>query len=304
MDLHKLKCFCTVADAASLRQASEVLRLSPGAVSKAVKSLEDSLGSELFTMSGRSLVLTSEGKTVYERGTKILLEYAEMERCIGNSKGSRRKVLRLGTYCLFTTNFLDSVLASELLGIELLQKRIPPNDLEEAILNHSVDVGLTFLPYARPGLDFLPVAEFSMGIFSLLNKFKNQSLEKIPFVSSVTDIKGSAFNVRTIDGWPHQNIHRNITYRVAGLDAALAIARQGLAAVYCPAFTIAMHNKTIIENHKLFPFETAEELSSQKYTVYLVKRSSDKEDNVMKKLSSAVRRVCKEMPLAASYANL
>lgn len=86
MDLHKLKCFCTVADAASLRKASEVLKLSPGAVSKAIKSLEDCLGSKLFTISGRSLVLTSEGKTVYERGTKILLEYGEMERCIGNSK--------------------------------------------------------------------------------------------------------------------------------------------------------------------------------------------------------------------------
>ena len=70
LNYHHLLYFWMVVRA-GIRKASEQLRVSPPAISAQLKLLEDQLGDKLLTRSGRRLVLTEMGKTVFSYAEDI-----------------------------------------------------------------------------------------------------------------------------------------------------------------------------------------------------------------------------------------
>jgi len=66
MDWDKLRIFHAVADAGSLTHAGDTLHLSQSAVSRQIRSLEDSLSVTLFHRHARGLILTEQGELLFE----------------------------------------------------------------------------------------------------------------------------------------------------------------------------------------------------------------------------------------------
>jgi DNA-binding transcriptional LysR family regulator len=66
MDWDKLRIFHSVADAGSLTHAGETLHLSQSAVSRQVRSLEESLNVTLFHRHARGLILTEQGELLFD----------------------------------------------------------------------------------------------------------------------------------------------------------------------------------------------------------------------------------------------
>jgi len=66
MDWDKLRIFHAVADAGSLTHAGETLHLSQSAVSRQIRSLEESLNATLFHRHARGLILTEQGEFLFE----------------------------------------------------------------------------------------------------------------------------------------------------------------------------------------------------------------------------------------------
>lgn len=66
-DMKQLRTFILVAETGSLSRASDRLRLAQPALSRQIKLLEDSIGFELFTRSGRGMHLTEHGNALLER---------------------------------------------------------------------------------------------------------------------------------------------------------------------------------------------------------------------------------------------
>ena len=66
MDWDKLRIFHAVADAGSLTHAGDVLHLSQSAVSRQIRSLEESLGTTLFHRHARGLILTEQGELLFD----------------------------------------------------------------------------------------------------------------------------------------------------------------------------------------------------------------------------------------------
>lgn len=79
MNLSDLRVFLAVADEESLVAAASRLHLTPSAVSKAIRRLEDSLDIELFDRSARTLVLNTSGARLVGRARE-LLSLAEQAR--------------------------------------------------------------------------------------------------------------------------------------------------------------------------------------------------------------------------------
>ena len=71
LNYHHLLYFWTVAREGSIARASKTLRLSPPTISAQIKSLEESLGQELFQRKGRGLVLTPAGRQVLDYADEI-----------------------------------------------------------------------------------------------------------------------------------------------------------------------------------------------------------------------------------------
>lgn len=66
MDWDKLRIFHAVADAGSLTHAGDYLHLSQSAVSRQIRSLEESLNTTLFHRHARGLILTEQGELLFD----------------------------------------------------------------------------------------------------------------------------------------------------------------------------------------------------------------------------------------------
>ncbi|MFM2041486.1 MAG: hypothetical protein RLY86_62 [Pseudomonadota bacterium] len=77
---HEIQVFHAVADAGSFARAGRKLRLSPPAVTRAIASLEDRLGTRLFNRSTRHLSLTDAGAGFLETSRRIMADWETAER--------------------------------------------------------------------------------------------------------------------------------------------------------------------------------------------------------------------------------
>lgn len=167
-----------------------------------------------------------------------------------------------------------------------------PGKMEEAVATNKVDLALTYIPIPHPELDFLKVQEIEMGLFGKKKLLDKYELSEIPFVAPVIPVEGSPNKVRGLDGWPDDALPRNIQYQVTLLETALALCREGLAVAYLPKFIARLHNETVKTAFQLDGMKAPKGIPKRQGFVYLVKRKSDKEGVIAKKLAQAIRRNC------------
>ncbi len=84
LNYHHLLYFWTVVRAGSIQKAGDELRVSPPAISAQLKLLEQQLGEKLFTRSGRRLVLTETGRTVFSYAEDIFTLGRELMDVVKN----------------------------------------------------------------------------------------------------------------------------------------------------------------------------------------------------------------------------
>ncbi|MDR3270985.1 MAG: LysR family transcriptional regulator [Peptococcaceae bacterium] len=80
LDLYRI--FFTVAECSSISVAAEKLYLTQPAVSQAVKRLEDSVGSPLFSRNSRGVKLTAEGRIFFEHIQQAMKEISRGEEML------------------------------------------------------------------------------------------------------------------------------------------------------------------------------------------------------------------------------
>ncbi|MFV9504358.1 MAG: LysR substrate-binding domain-containing protein [Oscillochloridaceae bacterium umkhey_bin13] len=96
LDLYKLEIFARVAEAGSLSQAANQLRMTQSGVSQHVKALEDGLGTPLFERGRRGVRLTVAGRRLYDYSEAIFRLVAEAELAVTDVTGLRQGQLTLG----------------------------------------------------------------------------------------------------------------------------------------------------------------------------------------------------------------
>jgi len=97
MDIANLQAFLAVAEDESFSVAAEHLFLTQPAVSKRVRTLEESLDCRLFDRVGRRVLLTEAGRTLLPRARRILAELDDSRRALSNLAGEVGGRLRIGT---------------------------------------------------------------------------------------------------------------------------------------------------------------------------------------------------------------
>ena len=112
INLELLRVFYQVARTGSMTQASKVLFITQPAVSHAVAQLEDRLGSPLLNRVGRRLVLTPEGRLVYESAKRVWAELAKSGRELRELQSFRQGVVRIGGPFLLFPTFLTRCLSA------------------------------------------------------------------------------------------------------------------------------------------------------------------------------------------------
>ena len=152
MNLHHLRLFRAVAAEGSLTGAARRLNLSQSALSTQIKSLEASLGHDLFERRGRGLVLTEAGRIALDHADAIF-RTAEDLAAVMKETGRARRAVRVGALATLSRNFQIAFLRP-LVGrrdVEVVLRSGSQAELLRELDALALDVVLTNLAPPRDG---------------------------------------------------------------------------------------------------------------------------------------------------------
>lgn len=285
MDISRVRYFHVFAEVGSLVKAAVILNVSQPALSKSLRVLEGEVGFKLLEADGRGLRLTAEGRAFQKQTAPLLAQWLEVpERLKGDL---RPQASRYASFEVFTTYFLGVMMKH--VKLESLEvHEFGPGRLEAAVANQQVDVGVTYLPIPKTGVDFVEATKIRMGIFGTA-KFKGMPLEKLPFVIPLLPSDGTPSKVLGLDGWPDHKYQRQVNFRVTMMESALELSRHGHCVVYLPEFVARLHNESTIPSCRLIEFDSPIPKKDSLQSVYLVRRPQESETKLERQLARALR---------------
>jgi DNA-binding transcriptional LysR family regulator len=292
METNRLIQFRAIVETGNFRKAAELLNISHSGLSKSMKSFELELGFSLFQPSGRGVVVSDDGKQFYERSRRFLEEYNLL---IGRVIEKPTHALRIASFETFTSFFIGPLLKTHFPEMEIEVHELVPGRLEEALVYDKVDVGITYEPIPKKGIEYVKAATLNMGVYVLKGAFAGVEISDIPFVTPVSPLEGAPSGVRGRDSWPDEKIKRNVRYRVDLMTTGLEIVRQGLAAIFIPQFVARLHNERSSASCQLVSVKLPRGISAVKRDVFIVKRESTVENRNIRRIARALRDVCTEV---------
>lgn len=148
-----MRIFVKVAETASFAEAARHLQMSAPAVTRAVASLEETIGARLFVRTTRSVKLTDAGSGYFEDCRRILADIAEAEAAAAGTYATPSGTLTVTAAAMFGNMYVLPILTEYLdtyptmLGRTLFVDRLV-NIVEEGVdvairIGHLPDSGFT-----------------------------------------------------------------------------------------------------------------------------------------------------------------
>lgn len=138
-----LRSFCTLVDLGHFTRTAERLHMTQPGVSQHVRKLEEQLGFELLIRQGKQFTLTDAGERLYNDGRQILSLLSGLEQSVRDDPADA------GLVRVMSPGSAGLRLYPRLLALQqrhpglVIDHRFGPNsDIERAIANDQIDVGL------------------------------------------------------------------------------------------------------------------------------------------------------------------
>ena len=245
MEIKQLRQFRAVVDAGGIVRAAELLHVSAGTLSKAMRALESDFGHVLFRREGRRLVVNRDGAALYRNSERLIDEHARLRNCLANETPAPNMNLSLATFEAFSTHCLAPALTDLSGQIECSVLELPVEKIADAVLSGSADFGLTYVPIAHRDLRYRTLGRSRFRVYARRGRFDGCAFNEVPFAVPITPLRGSTSELAALDSWPYGRTQRLVRYRLTSLESALALARAGRCAVFLPEFVAATHNRTV-----------------------------------------------------------
>jgi DNA-binding transcriptional LysR family regulator len=287
MSIDRLRYFAAVVETQNLRQAAELVGISPPSMSKAISVLEGELGVKLLHPEGRGIGITSKGLEIYRSSTALLGEYRRFQRHLKEQK-AHKALFRMATFEVFSSYFFSSFL-QHYEEADILLLEMVPGKIEQAILNGTVNLGITYLPAPDPSLEYREIGSFKMGIYGQ-KKWENIPFSEWPFAVPTAELRIHSSEIDSLDMWPKKAPKRNIKFQFELLETALQTARTGLSVLHCPDFITLLQNEQVKPSCQLvkLPFPAGYR-AVKPIKVYLVGRKGDIPHSLERKLAKFIR---------------
>jgi DNA-binding transcriptional LysR family regulator len=286
MDIDRVRYFHVFAETGSLVRASEVLHISQPALSKALRLLETEVGLELIEPDGRGLKLTDAGRNFQKETAVLLRQWLDLPKKLQDAE--TWTPTRIGSFEVFTTYFLGHLVKFvELDSLEIHE--FGPGRLEQAITAEQVDIGITYLPVPRAGVEFTEVTKIKMGVFGRAGEFKSQEFSALPFVTPLLPAGGTPSKVMGLDGWPDHRFERKVKYRVTAMESAMELCRKGHCVAYLPEFVVHLHNENAKPECRLLEIKSPLPQKDRLQSVFLVSRKGSQETTLHRQIAKCLR---------------
>ena len=255
MNLSDLRVFTVVARHDSLNAAAEELHLTPSAISKALRRLEEELGLPLFDRGTRQLVLNERGAMLLARA-RTLLDLAEQARV--DLQGERAGMdCRIGGPAVLLWRHGDG-LAGALRPYPAARLHLRPVFEGEALAAlargelHAALVTDEALdsPHWSPQWEATDLGQLSLSVIAssrhpLARKGRKpvQAVDVLehPFASPARSLFCGVARGSRSDGWRDDLLPRTIRYWADDLQVLLGLVRDAGALAYLPDFAAGEH---------------------------------------------------------------
>jgi DNA-binding transcriptional LysR family regulator len=155
--LSGMEAFAKAVEAGSFSAAGETLGLTPQAVGKQVRLLEEHLGVRLINRTTRRQSLTEAGRELYERVRIILAEVEAAEAVAASSRAVPRGQIRVNAPVTFGAYELARVLPGYLAAYPEVDVTLTLSDRKVDLIEEGYEVVFRVGPLAESGLIARPL---------------------------------------------------------------------------------------------------------------------------------------------------
>ena len=157
LEIRHLRYFLAVAEAGSFSRAANRLGISQPNVSQQMRDLEAGIRVSLFQRRGKRILLTSAGVIFQEHARAILRQLENFLEELNREPGQLRGTLHLGVVPVLNVALVPHLLglfAAGHPGISVTVEEISSTDIETALEEGRMDIGLGFVTRHSPNLRY------------------------------------------------------------------------------------------------------------------------------------------------------
>lgn len=268
-NLSSYRIFYTVANTGNISKAAKELYISQPAISKSIQKLEESVGCKLFSRSSRGVVLTDEGKLLYEH-----ISEAFETLTMGEEKLKRSIELGVGHLKIGVSSTLCKYLLLPYLKefirqnphISISISCQSTNDTLKLLEDNKIDIGLIGKPENLKNIhfDFLEeIEDIFVAAKDYLRNLKARGIQKDHILQSSTLMLLDKNNMtrQYIDDYLQENqIIIKDSIDISDMDLLIDFARigVGVACVIKNFVREDLENGTLVEIPLGFPIHKRE----------------------------------------------
>lgn len=250
MDTEDLKKFLVVAERSNLQVASEQLNITPGALSKIIKRIENKLNTQLFDRIGRNIRLNQHGEKFRHYASHLV---HQAEQAISEFSGNKNRTLvKIAGPSLLLQHYISELT----LGLNKEHYDFSIESAWEGRAIAQVNTGQAhFALVTRFALDERAYGEDVATIYLGTSVFKVVAAVHHPLFKRFPDGKITVEQLREFgfacpsvslfcgtkrgvgsDGWRDEKIPRSINYRCSEFSVLMSLVNNGAALAYMPDF--------------------------------------------------------------------
>ena len=268
-NLSSYRIFYTVANTGNISKAAKELYISQPAISKSIQKLEESVGCKLFSRSSRGVVLTDEGKLLYEHVSEafetLTMGEEKLKRSIELGVG-HLKIGVSATLCkyLLLPYLQEFIRQNPHISISISCQST--NDTLKLLEDNKIDIGLIGKPENLKNIhfDFLEeIEDIFVAAKDYLRNLKARGIQKDHILQSSTLMLLDKNNMtrQYIDDYLQENqIIIKDSIDISDMDLLIDFARigVGVACVIKNFVREDLENGTLMEIPLGFPIHKRE----------------------------------------------
>ena len=211
MTLEQLKMLVQVAELGSLKGASETLFKTQPAISQGIKQLETQLGIQLFNRQGYRLLLTDNGKQIYQHALRLINEAKQIKQLASFLSAGNEATVTIAIEASYDLKRILPVLEmirNEFPHTQVILKQEYINGAIEAVKSEKADLALTTIDNLALQSGDYEANKLYQG--SLYNVAALALLQRHPKLTSVEELKDEYQIVVQDSGQSSQGVNYSV----------------------------------------------------------------------------------------------
>jgi DNA-binding transcriptional LysR family regulator len=245
MELHQLRYFVAVAELRHFTKAARDLRIAQPSVSRAVRVLEEELGTQLFHRMKGNVALTSAGEVLLPWARRVLADVDGAALEVRELADLRRGRLAVGATPSLATTLLPPALArfhAAFPGIELVLHEAGSRDLVGELEQGALDIALVILPLRHEVLETTPLLREELVVAVApdhpLASRKTIAIADLRGVPLVMFRDGYDLRATTLAAFRRAGFEPTLALEGGEMDGVLRLAAAGLGVAVVPSLVI------------------------------------------------------------------